>query len=83
MNIYCIVLVLVAPLAGLFIGRLCRSIFAGLSPADRKMSVMVLVMSALPWLPFAFICLSGVVRFAFLGAIALFYFTIIVSARRA
>jgi len=78
----CIILVLGAPLGGFLIGRLLRPKFAGFSPADRKKCLAVLAMSALPWLPFAFICLSGVVRFAFFAAIALFYFAIIASARK-
>ena len=82
MTTFIITLILVAPLIGLVIGRLLRSRLAAVRPEVRKQSTRVLLMSALPWLPFAFICLSGAVRVAFLAFIVLLYFTVITSARR-
>jgi len=82
MKTFIITLILVAPLIGLVLGRLLRSRLAGVRPEVRRQSLAALLLSALPWLPFAFICLSGPIRMAFLAFIVLLYFTAIAAARR-
>ena len=76
-----LILILVAPLIGLVMGLLLRSMLAAARPEVRGQSMAVLLLSALPWLPFAFICLSGPMRMAFLAFIVLLYFTAIASGR--
>jgi len=79
---FIITLILVAPLLGLVLGRLLRSRLASARPEVRRQSTTALLASAVPWVPFAFLCLSGPVRMAFLGFVVLLYFTAIASAWR-
>ncbi len=79
MIIFGVILILAAPLAGLYIGRLARLSLADASPVARRWAMVVYAGSALGWLPFAFLSVSGFARFTFLTAMALMYLTIIDS----
>jgi hypothetical protein len=79
MTIFCIILVVIAPVIGWRIGCRLRSEVA----AGRESHILPgLLLATLPFSPVAFICFDGILRMAFLTFIGLMIFSAFVSAKR-
>jgi hypothetical protein len=80
MTIFCIILVVIAPVIGWRIGCLIRSqVAAGCG----RHFIPGMLVGTLPFLPFAFIFFDGILRMAFLAFIGLMIISAFVSAKRA